>query len=74
MFEGTKPGHADKPHATVPVISFYYFSNHLNLASAQKINGPDFSFRASHFCSFRREVAHAIATGSVRDLRRMSLH
>jgi hypothetical protein len=74
MFEGTRPWNAEKPHATVPVINFYYFSPHLNLASILKINGPDFSFRASHFWWYRREVAYAIATGSVRDLRHMSLH
>jgi hypothetical protein len=75
MFEGTKPGNADKPHATAPVFDFLlFFSPYLYLASAPKINGPDFPFHASHFCWSRREVAHAIAAGSIRDLRHTSLY
>ncbi len=74
MFEGTRPWNADKPHATDPVFSFCYFPPYVNLSLNLNIHGPDFSFRASHVCWSRREVARAIATGGVRDLRRMSLY
>ena len=73
MFEGTRPWNADEPHGAAPIFSFCYFSSFPNLASSLKINGPDFPFRASHFWSCRHEVACAIATGNVCELRRMSL-
>jgi hypothetical protein len=49
MSEGTKPGYPDAYHPTVPQFSHRDSSPALNLTSTSKINGPDFSFLASHF-------------------------
>lgn len=74
MFEGIKLGHAEKPYPAAPILTFCYFPSYMNLASTLKINGPTFSFFASHFCGVRRGGARSIATDSVRDLRHMGLH
>jgi hypothetical protein len=49
MYEGIKPGHADRSHATVNFSASRYSYFFLILASRLKMNGPDFSFRVSHF-------------------------
>jgi hypothetical protein len=75
MVEGIKSGHAEKPLPTFPVSTFCFSSPHLNPASALKINGPDFSLRASHgLVAHGRGVAPSIAALSIRDLRRMALY
>jgi hypothetical protein len=49
MYKGIKPGHPDEHHSSVPHFSRRDSSPALNLAFTLKINGPDFSFLASHF-------------------------
>ena len=49
MYESIKPWHADRSHAIVNVSASRYSYFFLNLASRLKINGPDYSFYASHF-------------------------
>jgi len=49
MFEGIKPGYADKPHATSPVSILCDPSPCMNLEFTPKIDGADFPFLASHF-------------------------
>ena len=49
MYEGIKPVHAERSHAAAPVsISRHSFLS-LNFVSSLRINGPVFSFHASHF-------------------------
>jgi hypothetical protein len=48
MSEGIKSGYPDEHHSTTPRFTHRGFSLALNPASTLKINGPDFSFPASH--------------------------
>jgi hypothetical protein len=48
MFDGIKPGYADKPHAASSAFTARFSSHYLNVASTLKNNGSDFLFPASH--------------------------